>query len=388
MSKRKILFPITSRGNYGKLKNIIRSLQNDNNLECLVVVGGSVSLGKYGNLVGHIEANNIKVDEVVNFVVEGENLISMAKSGALAATEFASVISRYDPDIVVIVADRFECLPIAMCGRYLNKCIVHLEGGEVSGSVDDSIRHAISKLANYHFVCSDQSHENLLLQGESKEQIFVTGSTSFSEFTNADLSGLDFVRGLQKNVGLGPAIKMFPKEYGVCIFHPVTTEYKENYENCRELIKYINKEEMEFAWLWPNMDAGSDGISKAIRKSREENKMKNTHFFTSLPIEQYAPLLKFSKIIIGNSSSGIREAGFLGVPSVSIGNRQKGREKDSNVFLCQPRASDIELACFKAKKLASTNPSRIYDMKDASEVAANLLRTLPVVNDKFWKSPS
>jgi len=381
--KRKILFPINSRGNYAKLKNIILNLQDDPDVQCIVTLGGSANISKYGNLTEDLRKNGVVVDEEVNFVVEGENLVSMSKSSGLAALEFTSAIHRLDPDIIIIVADRFECLPIAMCARYLNKCIVHLEGGEITGSVDDSIRHAISKLSNYHFVCSDQAKDVLLSQGEREGDIFVTGSTSYDEFVISDIDRLEAITEYQHSAGTGEILKLEPGNYGVCIFHPVTTEYEANYANCKALIDAMKDDPMEYVWIWPNMDAGSDGVSKAIRVEREGKGFEHVHFFKSLPIELYAPLLKFSKLIVGNSSSGIREAGFVGVPSVCVGSRQSGRQRDSNVISVDADTPAIKAAIAEAKTKKLAGESLIYSQENASQIAARHLRSIEIVRSKF-----
>lgn len=383
MSKRKILFPINSRGNYAKLKNIILNLQDDPDVQCIITLGGSANISKYGNLTEDLRKNGVMVDEEVNFVMEGENLVSMSKSSGLAALEFTSAMHRLDPDIVIIVADRFECLPIAMCARYLNKCIVHLEGGEITGSVDDSIRHAISKLANYHFVCSDQAREVLLSQGERERDIFVTGSTSYDEFVISDIDRLATITEYQHSAGTGEILRLEPGNYGVCIFHPVTTEYEANYTNCKALIDAIKDDPMEYVWIWPNMDAGSDGVSKAIRVDREGTGFERVHFFKSLPIELYAPLLKFSKLIVGNSSSGIREAGFVGVPSVCVGSRQSSRQRDSNVISVDADTPAIKAAIAEAKTKKLVGESMIYSQENASQIAARHLRSIDIVRSKF-----
>ena len=194
MKTRKILIPIFSRGNYAKLKNVILELQKYKNCEVEVIVGGTATLDKYGDLRPALSKLGITKIKEINFVVSGENLSSMRKTAGLAALEFSTFFDQSDPDIVLVLADRFECLPLAMIARYSNKCIVHLEGGEITGSVDDSIRHSISKLSNYHFVANESAKKLLGLIGEKPDTIYVTGSTSFDEFVRANLSGLDNVR--------------------------------------------------------------------------------------------------------------------------------------------------------------------------------------------------
>ena len=380
---RKILIPIFSRGNYAKLKNIILELSKHSDCEPIVVIGGTASLDRYGDLRETMKSYGITDFETLNFVVTGEDLSAMRKTAGLASLEFSNLFEKNSPDIVLILADRFECLPLAMIARYSNKCIVHLEGGEVTGSVDDSIRHAISKLSNYHLVANQLAKEVLESLGESSGNIFITGSTSFDEFQYANTDGLAVMRNSQKTLGLGQELKLMPKSYGVCIYHPVTTEYNDNYKHCNTLLEVLSEHPEEIVWLWPNMDAGSDGVSKAIRKFREKNKISNIHFFKSLPIEKYAPLLKYAKFIIGNSSSGIREAGFVGVPSITIGTRQKGRERSQNVLTINPYRDEI-VKSLKDIKEIKFDVSHLYSETSPSKKVADLLLNLTIKNEKFY----
>lgn len=382
MIKKRILFPINSRGNYAKLKNIILELYKDSSFEIIVILGGSAVLPRYGDITSHLKERGITIDAVSNFVVEGENLSTMAKSSGLVALDYSNFMDFYDPDIVIILADRFECLPIAMIARYQNRCIVHLEGGEHTGSVDDSIRNAITKLSNYHFVCSQGAKEAVVNMGEDPSTVFNVGATSFDEFILATEVSLHDVREYQLESGTGSDLELLSNQYGICIFHPVTTEYESNYRYTKELIEAVHEQDIEFVWIWPNMDAGSDGVSKAIREAREDEKLGNVHFFKSLPIELYAPLLKFSRLIIGNSSSGVREAGFVGIPSVCIGSRQQGRERDKNVISVNATRNEIVEAINKSKQM-KVHASSIYAGQTASLKVSELLSSIEVVREKI-----
>lgn len=335
MKKTKIAFAITTRGNYAKIKGLLDLVSKDKKFEPQIILGGMIVLEKYGRVLDLVDNKNFKYVKNVNFVVEGESLLSMTKSSGLACFEFGNVFNEIKPDLVVIIGDRFECLPIAMAASYLNISIAHIEGGETSGSVDEKIRHAITKLSNYHFVCSNQARKFVIKMGEYKKNVYNVGSTSFDEFRKINLNNLKKVREIQNKLGFGNILELKKKKYLILIQHPVTTEYEKNYNYMKETIEALKKIKMETVWIMPNMDAGSDGINKAIREFRENFKPKNIHFFKSLPIEYYGPLLKNAACIFGNSSSGIREASFLGTPCVNIGNRQNERERCNNVLDCE-----------------------------------------------------
>lgn len=343
----KIAFAITTRGNYAKIKGLLELIAKSKKFEPIIVLGGMIVLEKYGRVLDLVNNKNFKVVKNVNYVVEGESLLSMTKSSGLACFEFGNVFSDLKPEVVVIIGDRFECLPIAMAASYLNISIVHIEGGETSGSVDEKIRHALTKLSNYHFVCSKQANDYVVRMGEDKKKVFNVGSTSFDEIRQVNLSDLEKVRKVQLKLGFGDNLKLKKKNYLILIQHPVTTEYEKNYLHMKETIKILKKINMEIVWIMPNMDAGADGVNKAIREYREILKPKNIHFFKSLPIEYYGPLLKNASCIFGNSSSGIREASFLGTPCVNIGNRQLNRERCGNVIDCGHNSNDIYKSLIK-----------------------------------------
>jgi len=331
MKKRKVCSVITTRGNYAKMKSVIQHIKADPKLELQLIVGGGAILPKYGNISQSFVDNNIKIDRIIHFLLEGENPVTMAKSAGQAVNELSTAFENLAPDMVIVIADRFECLPIAMTASYMNIPVVHIEGGEVSGSIDESVRHSITKLSHLHFPATREAAKRIERMGEVPETIIPVGSTSIDVIKGIDLENIRAVMELQKNMGVGAMVDL-TKPYLVVIQHPVTTEYRENLVHVNETIAAIISLKMNTIWIWPNMDAGSDGISKGIRMLREREEIDYIHFFKSLPIEHYAPLMKNSACIVGNSSSGIRESAFLGVPSVNIGSRQTGRERAANVI--------------------------------------------------------
>jgi UDP-hydrolysing UDP-N-acetyl-D-glucosamine 2-epimerase len=327
---KKICIVITTRGNYAKMKSVIREIQQTPGLELQLILGGSVILEKYGRIMDSLE-EQIPVDRVIHFVIEGETPVTMAKSAGLAVSEFSTAFESLKPDMVVVIADRFECLSIAMAASYMNLPVAHVEGGEVSGSIDESIRHAITKLSHLHFPATQEAAERIIRMGEDPASVFAVGGTSLDVFAELDLHDLDPVRARQKTGGVGVPIDLQPGKYLVIIQHPVTTEYTDNLLHINETIDAIHTLKMPTVWIWPNMDAGSDGISKGLRLFREHRQPPYAHFFKSLPIELFAPLLYNAACIVGNSSSGIRESAYLGTPCVNIGTRQAGRDRCPNV---------------------------------------------------------
>lgn len=370
---RRICVTMTTRGNYGKLKSIMRGVQTHPELELQVVVGGSLMLEKYGRILESAIVDQFDIDHEINFVIEGENPATMAKSAGLAVTEFANAFINLKPDVVIVTADRYECLSIAMAAAYMNIPVVHLEGGEVSGSIDEMIRHAVTKMANLHLPCMPGAAQRIERMGENPENIKVVGSTSFDVLADLDLENLEPIRTHQIKSGVGEITPINPGEYLIVIQHPVTTEYNDNLAHIQETSKAVDELKMPTFWIWPNLDAGSDGISKGIRKYRELSQPKHVHFFKSLPLELFGPLLANTACIVGNSSSGIREAAFLGSPAVNIGTRQQGRERGRNVIDVDYNADAIMTAVRKQVGNGRYDSDPIYGDGKAAEKIIPLL---------------
>lgn len=373
MNRRKVCIIITTRGNYAKMKSVMKHISEIPELELQLVVGGGAILSKYGNIIGSLNGKELRIDRTIHFLVEGENPVAMAKSAGLALIEFTTVFENLKPDVVFVIADRFECLPIAMAASYMNIPVAHLEGGEVSGSIDESIRHAITKLAHVHFAATKKAAERIRKLGEEERTIFPVGSTSLDVIEKLDLNDLKPVIALQGKAGVGSILDL-EKPYLLVLQHPVTTEYEKNLKHVYETVKAIDSIRMNTVWVWPNMDAGSDGISKGIRMFREHRRPEYVHFFKSLPIEHYAPLLKNAACIVGNSSSGIREAAFLGVPSVNLGSRQKGRERGQNVIDVDCECREIEEGIRKQLKHGPYPSDHLYGDGKAGLKIASIIK--------------
>ncbi len=371
--KKKLCLIITTRGNYAKLKKVIEYSLQDSAIELQIIVGGGAILPKYGNIAKALEDQKIRIDRYIHFLVEGENPVTMAKSAGLVVNEFSTAFENLKPDIVMVIADRFECLPIAMAASYMNIPVAHMEGGEVSGSIDESIRHAITKLSHIHFPATQDAADRIEKMGEDPAIIFSVGATSLDVLAELALLDLRPLEKMQKDQGVGPVISL-SSNYLVVIQHPVTTEYAANLKHINETIDAIRELRMNTIWIWPNMDAGSDGISKGIRMFREQEETDYIHFFKSLPIEYYAPLLNNAACILGNSSSGIREAAFLGTPCVNIGTRQSGRERCPNVLDVNYNKEEIFAAVKKQVAHGKYEPDHRYGDGKAGEKIVSILK--------------
>lgn len=374
MKTRKICVILTTRGNYAKMKGVMRGIQNTPELELQLILAGGAVLDRYGLAKEKLVKGDYNVDRIIHFVVEGENPVAMAKSAGLGIIEFSTAFENLKPDAVVVIADRFECLSIAMAAIYMNIPIIHIEGGEISGSVDESVRHAISKLAHLHFPANTEASDRLVRMGEDPSTVFPVGCTSLDVLAENNLDDLKPVMDLQKNTGVGSVIDL-NKEYLLVIQHPVTTEYEANLRHVNETINAIKELSINTVWVWPNIDAGSDGVSKGIRVFRENYHPSYIHFFKSLPIEYYAPLLKNAACFVGNSSSGIRESAFLGVPTVNIGTRQEGRQRGGNVIDVDYDANEIVNAVRRPLSHGHYKPDFVYGDGQSCDRIVDILKS-------------
>jgi UDP-hydrolysing UDP-N-acetyl-D-glucosamine 2-epimerase len=331
VAKRKICVVVTARPSYSRIRSALTAIRDHRDLELQLVVAASALLDRYGNAIQAIERDGFTVDERVYMVLEGENLVTSAKSTGIGLSELATVFDNRKPDAVVTVADRYETMATAVAASYMNIPVVHVQGGEVTGSIDEKVRHAVTKLSNLHLVATKLARERVIRLGEEPDRVVVTGCPSIDIAAEVLASpGLDFDP-FEKYGGVG-ARPDLASGYLVVMQHPVTTEYEEARRQVEETLYAVKDFPLPILWFWPNVDAGSDGTSKGIRMFREREDPQNLHLFRNMFPEDFLRLLVHSTAIVGNSSVAIRECSFLGVPAVNIGSRQHGRERGANVI--------------------------------------------------------
>lgn len=328
---RKICVVITARPSYSRIKTALRAIKDHSQLELQLVVASSALLEKYGSAVRYIEADGFKIDARVFNVLEGENLSAAAKTTGIGILELSTVFENLKPDIVMTVADRFETMATAISASYMNIPLAHIQGGEVTGNIDEKVRHAITKLADYHLVASKGARERVLRLGEDESMVFNTGCPSIDLAKEVQASPeMDFDP-YEKYGGVGK-LRDLDKGYYVVMQHPVTTEYVQARRHVEETLEAMREVNKPVLWFWPNVDAGADGTSNGIRAFRERNPDNPFHFFKNMEPKDFLRLLYNADALIGNSSVGIRECAFLGVPVVNIGVRQNSRERGNNVI--------------------------------------------------------
>jgi UDP-hydrolysing UDP-N-acetyl-D-glucosamine 2-epimerase len=330
-NRRKVCVVVTARPSYSRIRTALLAVKEHPNLELQLVVAASALLESYGSTIRYIINDGFEIASKVYMVVEGENLATMAKTTGLGLLELATVLDNLKPDVVVTIADRYETIATAIAASYMNIPVAHIQGGEITGTIDEKVRHAVTKLADLHFVSTKKASENVIRMGEDSASVFVTGCPSIDiAATIIQKPSMDF-NPFTKYGGVGP---MFDYEDGylVVMQHPVTTEYGQARAQITETLYAINDLGIPTFWFWPNVDAGADGTSKGIRIFRETENPKNIHFFKNMEPEDFLRLIYNSRCLIGNSSVGIRECSYLGIPTINIGTRETGRERGRNVI--------------------------------------------------------
>ncbi|TWT98637.1 UDP-N-acetylglucosamine 2-epimerase [Stieleria varia] len=328
---RKVCVVVTARPSYSRVRSALYAIQQHPKLELQLVVAASALLDRYGNVMQEIENDGFQVAERVFMVLEGENPTSMAKTTGIGVMELSTVFLKLEPDVVVTIADRYETIATAIAGSYMNISVAHIQGGEVTGSIDEKVRHAVTKLSDIHLVASENARQRVIRLGENPDQVFCTGcpSTDIAAQIAADPE-LDFDP-IERYGGVGK-LKSISDDYVVVMQHPVTTEYADSRRHVEMTLRATSQLGMPVLWFWPNVDAGSDGTSTGIRSFRERNDAERFHFFKNMSPTDFLKLLLGSRCLIGNSSVGIRECAYLGVPVVNIGSRQSGRQRGLNVI--------------------------------------------------------
>ena len=332
MSQRKVCVVVNSRANYGRIKSFLRAAMDHPDLELQLIVGASALLYRFGSAIDIIREDGFNPRAIVHSVVDGETPVTMAKSVGLGTIELATHFEALKPDVVLTVADRFETIATAIAASYMNIPVAHTQGGEVTGSIDENVRHAITKLSHIHFPATERAREFLLRMGERPDTIHVAGCPSIDVLVENDLALPKDIFARNKGVGADLDIS---KPYVMVMQHPVTTEYGEGLTQIEATLKAVDRigrQGMQVIWLWPNADAGSDDVAKGLRVFRENNDPDYLHLYRNFSPEDYARLLNNAVCMIGNSSSGLREAAYLGTPSVNIGTRQRGRDRAQNVI--------------------------------------------------------
>ena len=368
---RKICVVIGSRANYSSIKSAMKAIQDHQDLELQLVLGASALLDRYGEVAKQIKKDGFDPTAKVFMLIEGETPTTMAKSTGVGLMELPTIFERLQPDIVLTVGDRFETMATTLAAAYMNLPVAHTMGGEVSGTIDESIRHAVTKFAHIHFPSSQEAKERIIKLGEREEDVYLVGCPRIDLVAETLKGSLE---GLEKSLEEGVGEKINIDEPFILVSqHPVTTEYGKGEKQITMTMEAVSKIGLPAIVLWPNADAGSDDIARGMRKWREKKLDKNMHFYNNLPVEHYIHLMNNTVCLVGNSSSGIREGAFIGTPVVNIGTRQNMRERGNNVIDVPYDMDQISKALEKQMTQKNYGTDPIYGDGTAGTLIADIL---------------
>ena len=365
------------------MKSTMHAIRRNPGLSLQVVIGGALLNPRYGQFETTIQGDGFKIDAHLDYIEGKETLEDIGVSAGRCTEAMARILAKLQPDILMVIADRYEALSIAHAALCGNIRIAHLEGGEISGSIDERIRHAITKLAHIHLVANGQAADRVHHLGEPRETINICGSPSLDLVVNLDRDNReDLIQFLKKN-GEGKHVNL-TDDYLVVSQHPVVTEYDRAFWQFLETAEAIRALQFPTIWILPNDDAGAGAAREVIKKLLENPDSPPIQSVGSIPLVPYTKLLCGSKCLVGNTSSGIRESAYLGVPVVNIGTRQQGRQRGLNVMDVNYDSKAIIAAVLDQVKHGPYDSDRLYGDGHAGEMIAEVLcGTLPELDKRM-----
>ena len=369
---RKVCVVLVDRANYGRLKPVMHALKERPELELQVIAAGTMVLERFDQPVNVVRNDGFTINGEIFIELEGSTPATMAKSVGFGVVEFASEFQRLKPEVVVLIGDRYEALAAAIAAAYMNLPIAHIQGGEVSGSIDESARHAISKFAQFHFPSTQRAADYLVRMGEDPANILAIGCPSSDIARTLDRT---LTRDLLHSKGGGSEIDV-TRPFLLVLFHPTTTEFGGEGLQMEAMLEALRRLALPTVMLWPNIDAGSDHISKAIRSFRVNHQPAWLRTLTNFAPVEYLKVLSNAACALGNSSSFVRDASYFGTPVVLVGRRQEGRETDEHVIRTAPVADDIERIARQHLAHGRYAPSSLYGDGFVSEKIAQAVVNL------------
>ncbi len=380
-SKKKIMVFTGSRSEYGILRPLMKAIQNDPSLDLMILATGSHLSELFGQTINEIQKDGFVVDYKIGMDVSDDSGLAMAQAIGQGIIEISQALKKAKPDMLLVCGDRGEALAVTVAAVYQKIAVVHLWGGDrASGAnIDDSIRHAITKFAHIHLAVNKQHAQRITKLGEEKSRIFVTGSPSVDSIL-AVIKNPD--KAIFQKFGIDPK-----KPLALMVQHPTTIDLEKGAKEIKETLEALRETKIQSIVIYPNFDAGSRSMAKTIA---EYEGQENIKIFKSLSFLDYLNLMKIADVIVGNSSSGIIEAPIFGLPSVNIGERQKGRAMADNVINVGYDKKQIIKAIKKAttdkKFLAKARKSQnFYGDGKASSKIVNILKKIEIDNKLLMK---
>jgi UDP-N-acetylglucosamine 2-epimerase (hydrolysing) len=365
MNRKRIVFLTGTRADFGKLKSLISITQNSENYDVHIFVTGMHMNTLYGYTVDEIKKS--KFENIYKFI-NHDSIENMDRTLAKTIDGFSHYIAEIKPDLIVVHGDRVEAMAGAAVGCLNNILVAHIEGGEVSGTIDELIRHAVTKMAHIHLVANKEAQMRLIQLGELESSVFILGSPDLDLMNPKTLPPLNVVT------------KYYDIEfsdYSIAMFHPVTTEYKDIQKNAKYFVDALLKSDENYVVIYPNNDLGSHEILHEYERLKDNNRIK---IYPSLRFEYFLTLLQNAKYIVGNSSAGIREASYYDIPAIDIGTRQNNRTKAPSIFHCNNDSDSILDAISRARVFQNQdNIESYFGMGNSDKIFLKLLD-----NESIW----
>ncbi len=378
-TKRKICVVITARPSYSRVRAALVALADRDDVQLQVIAAASALSDQYGHVANIMEREGFAPDIRVESMVEGRGRIDAVETTAKGLHGTGEALLQLAPDLVMTVADRYETIATAIAASYMNIPLAHLQGGEVTGNIDEKVRHAITKLSDLHLVSGPGAYERISKMGEYPDSIHITGCPSIDVARQAIETGGRLPDAeLYDLYGISGARPELSKGYIVVMQHPVTTSFEQAHTEITATLDAVRKAQIPALWFWPNVDTGADGTTQGIRDYLAEHPMPDVQFMQNMPPEAFIRLLNDSLGIVGNSSVAIRECAWLGVPAVNIGDRQQGRDRAPNVTDTDYDANAIGEAIKANAHIGKFPSSDLYGDGHAGPQIANVLATAPL----------
>ena len=369
----KIIVPICNRTNYSKLRPVLRTIKNTSKVDIDIVTSSDMAIDKRANAISDIIADGFNISHHIDCLMSNDTLDSMSKTMGLSLIEHSSIYTNVRPDAILVVGDRFDILPAVLSAKLSNTPILHVQGGERSGSIDDTVRDIITICADRHYVSTEKSYENVKKIAKT-EYVFNYGCPAVEAINEINVgSYLDvahFKKKYKNSFGIAPNEK-----YILVMVHPNTCDEKDI--NMDALLSSVLSFGLKTIVMYPNIDPFNSNILKGI-KDYQNMIIRVRH----MPIEDFVKVMAHASCMVGNSSSGIREAASFGTPVVNVGQRQINRERNLNTIDCGPTYEEIHKSIEKSLQIDKYSPDNIYYKKDCSiNIANDIVSYLDKLND-------
>jgi UDP-hydrolysing UDP-N-acetyl-D-glucosamine 2-epimerase len=374
---RKICVVTNGRADYSHLKTLLEELKKRSDVQVTVVPTGMHLLSSYGHTIDDIVKDGFDIGYRVFMEVDGRVLSTMTKSTGLGIIEFSSYFENFRPDIVVVQGDRFEAFAATAAASMMNIHVAHVGGGEVTGTIDEHLRHAMTKLSHFHFPCDEDSKKRIIAMGERPEHVFNTGGPASDLLLRTPTCTFpELKKRLDPYVKKKEWLRDLDEDFFLVIHHPVTTEFEAVHAEIEGLLNGLKRFPNKVMLLCPNIDAGAEKIVKLLKEFEryEDNKVG---ILSHVPVEDFVNVMRHSRIMIGNSSSGVREACYFGTPVVNVGNRQEGRRISENVLSVPGTEAGVAGAIEKhLQKPRAYKQEYMYGGGDAGKQISDILATI------------